>query len=258
MITSGNTEREGAVTLARTLIDALELWELQHSTDGVGAPPIPLGARSFRYARLVDPMARAPGHHLCTVYFHVPDRSFWLQMIEGQTRDVIVFRGVSRVGSPVLPTPPSTTVELFKLSGPGIDEAREFARAAGSEFPSIFYRRIVLQLDEVPAPLYIPDRTLHITPLPIASVDGASPDSLLLHLSGEQSALIEIVITGFSEGIAVGTAVVILGGLAILVGGAVAAYEIYKTDGNATIKADISVSVPKGEIKGTINLTRSK
>jgi hypothetical protein len=102
-----------------------------------------------------------------------------------------------------------------------------------------------------------PDHMLHTIPLPIASIDGVSPDSLLLQLFGE-IAISEIVITGFSEGIAVGTAVVILGGLAILVGGAVTFYEIYKTDGTATIKADISVSVPKGEVKGSISLTRSK
>jgi hypothetical protein len=260
MITSGNPDREGRSQLVRALIDALQLWESQHSTGGVGAPPIPSGDRSFRYARLVDPMARAPGHHLCTVYFKVSDRSFLLQMIEGRTRDVIVFRGVSRKGSPGSPSSSSTTVVLFKLSGPGIDEAREFARAIGSEFPSILYRNIVLQPDEAPdeAPPIrpTPDRTLHIIPLPITSIDGVSPDSLLLHLLGEQSEVSEIVITGFSEGLPI-LAAVALGGIGIMIGAAhVAAIQMWW---KGTIKWNISASVPKGgELMATLNLAWSK
>jgi hypothetical protein len=64
-------------------------------------------------------------------------------------------------------------------------------------------------------------------PLPITSVDGVSPDFLLLTFSNNQYNIDEVVITGFSEGIAVGTAVLILGVLAIGTGAAGFGLGIY-------------------------------
>ncbi|CAB3804304.1 hypothetical protein LMG28614_06005 [Paraburkholderia ultramafica] len=206
-------------------------------------PPVRSG---FRYAQLVDPVAHAPGHHLCTVYFRKNDTTFCLQMIEGRLRNEVIFRGISRSrGQP-------SNMQLFTLSGPLIDQLNLLAEgvelAGGPAFPSVTLHRFRRQ-NESEAESTLPDIEFHIYPLPIRSVDGRNPDSLLLTPTGEGHDISEIAVIGLSEGwigwaIAAGALIGVI---------AVVAYAVSR---GASVSASGGVSSPAGSASGNLNISQ--
>jgi hypothetical protein len=202
------------------------------------ARPSTMPPGSVTPAKLVDPMAKKPGHVLCTIYFRVKDVSYCLQMIEGRRRNEVVFRGIRRAAGK------AAHMFLYTLSGPGFDVLRQMVEgirlAGGPAFPACTLSDIrVTPGDRIAESKRaevkrVSDITMDIYPLPIRSVDGISPDSLLVTASAEDLDISEIVITGFVHGFAAWGVVAVVG---ICVAGAAAFHAM---DTHTTFTATFS------------------